>query len=128
MSIKLELNQIIKGYIWKVIIHFNMTYKIKLSGLVMFLLLGINAGAQEAEQKYTWPLELTSKEGIVITLYQPQLESFTANILEGRMVVTIKPKDKDMIFGAVWFKATVSTDTENRTLLLEKMHMHFLQQ
>ena len=94
-----------------------------ISGLIVLTLIGLTASAQEAEKKYTWPLEIESKEGFVVTLYQPQLESFAGNLLEGRMAITIKPKDKDMIFGAVWFKATVSTDTENRTVLLQKIHI-----
>ena len=78
---------------------------------------------QEIENEYSWPIELETEKGLTITLYQPQLESFSGNILEGRMAVTIKPKDNDMIFGAVWYQATVSTDTENRTVILQKMHI-----
>ena len=96
---------------------------IKYLGLIIFSFLYIHSTAQEAEKKYSWPLEIDSKEGFVVTLYQPQLETFAGNVLEGRMAVTIKPKEKDMIFGAMWFKATVSTDTENRIVLLEKMHI-----
>ncbi len=102
-----------------------MTNTIKSLGFIILLLIGFTSIAQEkeAEHKYSWPLEIESKDGFVVTLYQPQLESFAGNVLEGRMAVTIKPKEKDMIFGAVWFKATVSTDTENRIVLLEKMHI-----
>lgn len=70
-----------------------------------------------------WPIEIESDNGIITTLYQPQLESFKDNILEGRMALTIKPKDKDLIFGALWFRATMSTDLENRIVVLEKMHI-----
>ncbi|MCK5078794.1 MAG: sulfur globule family protein [Bacteroidales bacterium] len=79
------------------------------------------AGAQEEENQLAWPIEIESEEGFVTTLYQPQLESFEANVLEGRMAVTIKPPEKEMIFGAVWFKARMSTDLDKRTVLLEKM-------
>ena len=78
-------------------------------------------GAQEEAMQLAWPIEIESEDGLVTTLYQPQLESFEANILEGRMAVTIKPLEKEMIFGAVWFKARMSTDLDNRTVLLEKM-------
>ena len=72
--------------------------------------------------KFSWPIEIESDEGnYITTLYQPQLESFEANILEGRMAVTIKPQEKEMIFGAVWFKARMSTDFDERTVVLEKM-------
>ncbi|MCD4723429.1 MAG: sulfur globule family protein [Bacteroidales bacterium] len=81
------------------------------------------ADAQEDENQFSWPIEIESEGGFVTTLYQPQLESFEANVLEGRMAVTIKPPEKEMIFGAVWFKARMSTDKENRTVLLEKMNI-----
>ena len=100
-----------------------MLKKVKKITLLTLLLISQLAIAQETENGYSWPLEMETKDGSVITLYQPQLESFDANILEGRMAITIKPKEKDMVFGAVWFKANVSTDTENRTVLLEKMHI-----
>jgi hypothetical protein len=90
-------------------------------GIMILLNACFFAGAQEDENQLSWPIEIESDEGFVTTLYQPQLESFEANILEGRMAVTIKPPEKEMIFGAVWFKARMSTDLDNRTVLLEKM-------
>ena len=100
-----------------------MQHKIVFRGLLLFVFLfgNFTSNADESEPKYSWPMEIESEDGFVTTLYQPQLESFEANVLEGRMAVTIKPKDKEMIFGAVWFKARMSTDTENRTVLLENM-------
>lgn len=100
-----------------------MQYKIKICGLLLlvFLLGSFISYADETDPELSWPIEIESDNGLVTTLYQPQLESFEANILEGRMAVTIKPKDKEMIFGAVWFKARMSTDLENRTVVLEKM-------
>ncbi|MCK5838735.1 MAG: sulfur globule family protein [Bacteroidales bacterium] len=93
-----------------------------LRALLFVLLLGnFTSHAGDTDKKLSWPIEIESEGGFVTTLYQPQLESFEANILEGRMAVTIKPKDKEMIFGAVWFNARMSTDLENRTVVLEKM-------
>lgn len=77
--------------------------------------------AQDSEDAFEWPKELEAKNKTIVTLYQPQLESFSGNILEGRMAITLKPENKDMIFGAVWFKATMSTDKETRIVTLEKM-------
>ncbi len=89
---------------------------------ICFILSVLNNGlhSQNDEMGKKWPIEIESK-GYVTTLYQPQLEAFKDNILEGRMAITIKPSDKDMIFGAVWFKAKMSTDLDSRTVLLEKM-------
>lgn len=100
-----------------------MIKQIKFSVVLILIFIGLKTNAQDAEKKYSWPIEIEANEELNITLYQPQLESFEKNTLEGRMAVTIKPKEKDMIFGAVWFTATVITDTENRTVLLDKMHI-----
>ncbi len=78
--------------------------------------------AQEGENVLSWPREIDTKKGNV-TLYQPQLESFESNILEGRMAVSIKLPEGDMIFGAVWFKARMSTDLDKRTVILESVEV-----
>lgn len=80
-----------------------------------------NMYAQQSEDAFEWPKEIDTKNKTVVTLYQPQLESFSGNILEGRMAITLAPKDKEMIFGAVWFKAMMSTDKDTRIVTLEKM-------
>ena len=77
--------------------------------------------AQEVETEFSWPMEIEGDKGMVTTLYQPQLESFEGNILSGRMALTVKPPEGEMIFGAVWFKSTMETDIENRTVRLMKM-------
>ena len=89
--------------------------------LVVTLLGSFGSNAYQPDPKYAWPIEFESKDGFVTTLYQPQPESFKDNVLEGRMAVTIKPPYDDLIFGALWFKARMSTDKENRIVVLEKM-------
>ena len=74
-----------------------------------------------SKSEFSWPIEIESDNGFVTTLYQPQLDSFEENVLEGRMAVTIKPPEKEMVFGAIWFKARMQTDLEQRTVVLEKM-------
>ncbi len=74
-----------------------------------------------------WPMEI-EKSGTIVTLYQPQLESFKGNILEGRMALSVKQKDKELVFGALWFKARLDTDLEKQTALLESIdivRIHF---
>jgi len=94
-------------------------YLIILIALITFPFVSLLADDPEAD--YSWPIEIESEDGFVTTLYQPQLESFHEDILEGRMAVTIKPPEKELIFGALWFKARMATDIENRTVVLEKM-------
>lgn len=88
---------------------------------ILFSLLSIISVAQVVETEFSWPLELESEKGYVTTLYQPQLESFTGNILTGRMALTVKPPEGELVFGAVWFKATMETDKENRSVRLTKI-------
>ena len=71
-------------------------------------------------QKLQWPKEI-EKDGTVVVLYQPQLESFEGNMLQGRMALSVTPKDEDIIFGALWFKARMRTDYDERTAVLEKL-------
>ncbi len=73
-------------------------------------------------QKLQWPKEI-EKDGTVVVLYQPQLESFEGNMLQGRMALSVTPKDEDIIFGALWFKARMRTDYDERTAVLEKLEI-----
>ncbi|WP_020531368.1 hypothetical protein [Flexithrix dorotheae] len=91
-------------------------YYIILPALVLF---GHFASGQENEKELTWPREISTKVG-TITLYQPQLETFEKNILSGRMALSIKPPEEEMMFGAFWFKARLATDIETRTARLEE--------
>ena len=81
----------------------------------------------EDEPGLKWPKEI-EKNGTVVVLYQPQLESLKGNILEGRLALSVTPKDEEIIFGALWFKATLETDYDDRTALLKKLditRIHF---
>ncbi len=67
-----------------------------------------------------WPKEI-EKNGTTVVLYQPQLESLSGNILEGRMALSVEPKGEDIVYGALWFKARISADYDERTAILEKL-------
>jgi len=90
--------------------------------LLTLLLIPIVVFTQEEDGKLKWPREFESGTN-TITIYQPQLESFKDNILEGRMAVSIKPKDKEMLFCAAWFKATMNTDLDSRTVTLDHLEI-----
>ena len=87
--------------------------------LLAYLLLQNPLFGQQVESDLSWPKEIDAKKGTV-TLYQPQLENYSNNIIEGRMAVSIKPPESDMIFGALWFNARMSTDMDARTATLER--------
>jgi hypothetical protein len=74
------------------------------------------------DEQLVWPREIDTKEGIV-TIYQPQLESFINDTLEGRMAISIKPAEGEMLFCAAWFKARLTTDLDDRTAALETMEI-----
>jgi len=80
--------------------------------------------ADEGEENtLTWPREM-EVENTIVTLYQPQLESFKNNVLSGRMALSVKTKEDKLIFGALWFDATVETDMEYRLVLLKSMDIN----
>lgn len=70
----------------------------------------------------SWPREMDIKD-LTVTFYEPQLEHFENNILEGRMAVSYMDKNKDMSFGALWFKATLLTDWDERTVTLSALEI-----
>lgn len=79
------------------------------------------ASAQKKQpDRLSWPREIQI-EDITVTLYQPQLESFEKDILEGRMALSVKPRKGDLVFGAIWFRARMKTDLDQRLVELEKI-------
>jgi hypothetical protein len=71
----------------------------------------------ESETELHWPREIL-EDDYIITIYQPQLETLKDNILEGRMALSIKDKNDEIIFGVMWFKAVLLTHLETRTAIL----------
>lgn len=94
---------------------------------IIFLATHISILYADEKKSFNWPKEI-QKQNVTITLYQPQLESFEKNILEGRMALSVKEVDKDQVFGALWFKSRLATDLDSRTALLEELdisRIHF---
>jgi len=70
-----------------------------------------------------WPREVLSTEG-TITMYQPQIESYSGNSLRARAAVSITPIGKDEpVFGAIWVNCRVLTDRPTRTVKLVEMEV-----
>jgi hypothetical protein len=66
-----------------------------------------------------WP-RLTSANGAKISIYQPQLQSWTGNQLNAFAAVTIKAKGSDATnYGVIWFTARTEVDKVNRVVMLE---------
>jgi hypothetical protein len=65
---------------------------------------------------HRWPMEVEAGEDL-ITIYQPQLESFKGDRLAARAAVSIRKQDqKEPVFGAMWIESRVSTDRVARTV------------
>ena len=97
-----------------------MFSKFKNTGVCIFLglfllLLAPNVFTQEiAQEEIGWPRTLEHLKG-KITIYQPQVDSFENNIIEGRFAVSVILKgETEPVFGAVWYKARVETDRDTR--------------
>lgn len=73
----------------------------------------------------SWPQEVKSDDGAVVLIYQPQIETFSNNTLEGRAAVSVKtPANKNVpVFGAVWFKAKIDTDFSTRTAIIRNIEI-----
>jgi len=70
----------------------------------------------------SYPRDITLSTGEVITIYQPQPETFSGNTITGRSALSIrKTANDEPVFGAVFYEATISTDKENRVAQVESL-------
>ncbi len=94
--------------------------------IVLFILLVLYSpfifSQDEDNPTLTWPRDIITGEDTV-TVYQPQLESFENNIIEGRMAISMQTKSDGLVFGAAMFKATVNTDLDERLVELQRMEI-----
>ncbi len=70
----------------------------------------------------SWPQEINAEDWIV-TIYQPQTDSFEANTIEARAAVSLKRSDGngEPVFGAVWISAKVDIDREKREMTVREV-------
>ena len=67
-----------------------------------------------------WPRDVIFKNG-VITIYQPQIESYDKISIEARAAIAVKFDEKTPIFGAMWFISRVLTDMDERLVNFDKI-------
>jgi len=66
-------------------------------------------------QEVRWPREIALADG-TLTLYQPQAESLTGNILSGRAAASYLPTGStEPTFGTLWFDSRIDADSEEGT-------------
>ena len=51
-----------------------------------------------------------------MALYQPQVDSYTEDLIEGRAAVSVTKGAGEPIFGAVWISARLATDRDTRNV------------
>jgi len=88
---------------------------------IFLLLLNFNARAQSTEVAL-WP-KVIPLEQISITIYQPEAESFSNNILEVRSAFNIYDGTKLPTFGALWFRARVHIDRASNSVYYDNIEM-----
>ena len=73
----------------------------------LFFCTVIFCGAAFAQQD--WPKSITGNNGELIKIYQPQVESYSGNIVKSRSAISVIQSGKtDPIFGAFWWDANVA--------------------
>ncbi|HEX4055162.1 MAG TPA: hypothetical protein VHX86_12940 [Tepidisphaeraceae bacterium] len=73
--------------------------------------------ADDAPQPSRWPMHITASDGADVTIFQPQLESFQGDTLDGRAAVAVVAQNQEVpVFGAVWLQSRVETDRVARTV------------
>src|SRR5262245_36530211 len=85
----------------------------RMTSYLLAVVLLLTAGVAAAKEN--WPREMDTEFG-KLTIYQPQPETFTSNLLEGRAAVSVVPKGKkDPVFGVIWFSGRVDANKNEGT-------------
>ena len=73
----------------------------------------------------SWPQQLVAEDGSVVLIYQPQVEYFAGNSIEGRAAVSVKrPSTGNVpVFGAIWLEARIDTDRDTRTAIIRDIEV-----
>ena len=80
--------------------------------IFFFILIVTHLFAKEIDlDELGWPRDLKFGKG-VITIYQPQIESFNKNKTEARAAIAVKIDDNAPVFGAMWFTSRTMTDLD----------------
>ena len=91
-------------------------YLILLSSFVVSLL--SVSGIALAEGENIWPQKI-EKEKFTVVIYQPQIESMSANKMESRAAISVMTEENPApVFGAMWFDCKISTDKDERVVRL----------
>ena len=85
---------------------------------IIICILAFTFSQAAAEETNSWPRKI-ERNGATIIIYQPQVESLSANTLESRAAVSVSTEEfPTPVFGAMWFNCKISTDMDERTVQL----------
>lgn len=92
------------------------------AALFAFATLGLSSAAKGAEAPADpWPRQFKSGNATIL-VYQPQLESWTGNVINFRCAIAITKGDsKDDVFGVIWAKARTQVDMVSRIVSLDDL-------
>src|ERR1700722_15427325 len=83
--------------------------------LASMALLSVQVCRSQAE----WPKSIVTTNGMVINVYQPQMEAFIGNTLKFRSAISILEKGRqDPIFGVFWSLDLVETNRDTREVVI----------
>jgi len=84
--------------------------------LFCIITFGATATAQNSD---TWPKTLETPDGTLIKVYQPEAETLKGMTLSLRAALSVQEKGAaDPAFGTFWADATITTDRDNREIIL----------
>jgi hypothetical protein len=93
---------------------------------LLFILISLYTFADKIDlDQEGWPRDLTFNKG-VITIYQPQIESFAQDKIEARAALAVKIKDKAPVYGAMWFSSRAVTDRDERVVVFDQINVEQL--
>lgn len=99
--------------------HGYPTVRTRLAAAVLLCAILATTAAAQEEAVESWPRQLDGDRGQIL-IYQPQIESYENNVLEGRCALSVTYQGRsEPVFGAIWFEAQLETDLETRIATLE---------
>jgi hypothetical protein len=77
----------------------------------------------EEDDVAAWPRQADADFGTIV-FYQPQPESYADNVIEARAALSVTTKEQPQpVFGAVWLRARLATDLDERIVTLEQLQV-----
>jgi hypothetical protein len=92
----------------------NKTFQMKWVIIFVIVITAVGVCFRISGAQDQWPQEFVGPEGKIV-IYQPQLDSYKGDKIEGRAAISVQKKHaKEPVFGVVWFSARALTDRDAR--------------